>query len=662
MTDSYSLITSIATAFGLALPFGYVAEKFLRSPALVGYILAGLAVNIIPGLPPINGDVLQQLADIGIMLLMFGVGLHFSLKDLSMVKSVSIPGSVLQMALITTIGTLVSHFFWGWSIGGAVVLGLAISSASTVVVTKALEVRHLTADLNGQAAIGWLVMQDLISVVILVCLPPFADIVKGSGDVSLAAVALQLAKTLGGAAIFVVAMLVVGRKVMPWLLKLVAVTGSRELFTLAVLSCAIIIAYGASAIFNLSFALGAFFAGMVMRESSYSHRAAKDSLPLQDAFSVLFFVAIGMMLDFHIFLEHPFEVLAIVVVVLFFTTSISASLVLLLRWPLRTALLVGVCLGQIGEFSFILTSQGIDLGLVDKNMMSLVVAASIVLIMLNPGLFALEPRIEKYLTSRWKWAKSAEKANADVPYSQIPKNISSAFLDGHVVIIDYSKSNNELLRMLVATKRNTVMICDPNDPVEELKKRGFVVILGSATDPKVLEEASISTASLVVLPSFNMPRAYQIAQVIREQDKTVPLLCLVHSVEETTPFDLRDPNFEVLCENLMGALTLAAEAVERLLKPQDDQDVTEEQRQELRAFLKKEYESRVSTEAQKPGTPVPEFDTMPEADLQANLGQIVSKKSSAPKQDFDNEGKKFGFEMGKALSKLRFWRKNEGSN
>lgn len=657
MTESYSLITSIATAFGLALPFGYVAEKFLRSPALVGYILAGLAVNVIPGLPPIDSAVLQQLADIGIMLLMFGVGLHFSLSDLSMVKSVSIPGSVMQMAIITTIGTLVSHFFWGWDIGAAVVLGLAISSASTVVVTKALEVRNLTSDLNGQAAIGWLVMQDLISVVILVCLPPFADIVHGSNAVSFTAVGMQLAKTLGGAALFVAAMLLVGRKVMPWLLKLVAVTGSRELFTLAVLSCAIIIAYGASAIFDLSFALGAFFAGMVMRESSYSHRAAKNSLPLQDAFSVLFFVAIGMMLDFHIFIEHPFEVLAIVLIVLLLTTTVSAGLVLLLRWPLRTALLVGVCLGQVGEFSFILTSQGIGLGLVDKSMMSLVVAAAIILIMLNPGLFALEPRLEKYLSNRWKWARTAETANSDVPYSDVPKNVSAAFLDGHVVVIGYSKASNELLRMLIGTQRNTVMICDPDDPVEELKKRGFVIIMGSPSDPAVLERASIATASLVVLPFFNMGRAYQIAQVVRSMDKTVPMLCLVHSVEETTPFDLRDPNFEVLCEDLMGALTLAAEAIERLLKPQDDQDVSEEQKQALRAFLRKEYESRVSTNAQKPGTPIPEFDTMPPEDIAAHLNKTVTQKSAAPKKAKGNEGKRFGFTLGQTVSKLRFWKR-----
>ena len=252
------------TGFGLALPFGYLAERFLRSPALVGYILAGVAVGIIPGLPPVNEAMIEQLAEIGVMLLMFGVGLHFSVRDLLNVRTAVVPWAAVQMMVTAILGACVAMGFWHWSFGAAVLFGLTISCASTVVVTKALELRRMTNEINGQVAIGWLVMEDLMSVVLLVCLPPFAQAVQGA-DVSLSAVAWKVATTLIWAAVFVVLMLVAGRKVMPRLLREVALTGSNELFTLSVLGCAIVIAYGAGAIFNVSFALGAFFAGMVMQ-------------------------------------------------------------------------------------------------------------------------------------------------------------------------------------------------------------------------------------------------------------------------------------------------------------------------------------------------------------------------------------------------------------
>ena len=262
--QNYSLITSLVTGFGLALPFGYLAERFLRSPALVGYILAGVAVGIIPGLPPVNEAMIEQLAEIGVMLLMFGVGLHFSVRDLLNVRTAVVPWAAVQMMVTAILGACVAMGFWHWSFGAAVLFGLTISCASTVVVTKALELRRMTNEINGQVAIGWLVMEDLMSVVLLVCLPPFAQAVQGA-DVSLSAVAWKVATTLIWAAVFVVLMLVAGRKVMPRLLREVALTGSNELFTLSVLGCAIVIAYGAGAIFNVSFALGAFFAGMVMQ-------------------------------------------------------------------------------------------------------------------------------------------------------------------------------------------------------------------------------------------------------------------------------------------------------------------------------------------------------------------------------------------------------------
>lgn len=331
MSSSLPLLTSLVTGFGLALPFGYLAERFLRTPALVGYILAGVSAGLIPGLPAVDESLLEQTAEIGVMLLMFGVGLHFSVRDLVSVKGVALPGAVAQMALATLLGTLFGHFVWGWNFGSAVLFGLTLSCASTVVVTKALEIRGLTYQMNGQVAVGWLVVQDLVTVFIMVCLPPFAQVVLGEGNVSGAAIVGDLAKTLAGVVLFVVLMMVAGKKALPWVLKLVAATGSRELFTLAVVLIAIGIAYGATAIFEVSYALGAFFAGMVMQESRYAHRAAKNSLPLQDAFAVLFFVSVGMMLDWRIFIDRPVDVLFVAALILLGTTSVSFGLVLLLR-------------------------------------------------------------------------------------------------------------------------------------------------------------------------------------------------------------------------------------------------------------------------------------------------------------------------------------------
>ena len=584
---TYSLITSLVTGFGLALPFGYFAERFLRSPALVGYILAGVAVGVIPGLPPVNADMIEQLAEIGVMLLMFGVGLHFSVKDLLNVRTAVVPWATVQMVLTASLGACVAMGFWQWSFGAAVLFGLTISCASTVVVTKALEIRRMTNEMNGQVAIGWLVMEDLTSVVLLVCLPPFAQAVQGA-DVSLADVAWKVATTLVWAAVFVVLMLVVGRKVMPRLLREVALTGSNELFTLTVLGCAIVIAYGAGAIFNVSFALGAFFAGMVMQESRYAHRAATDSLPLQDAFSVLFFVSVGMMLDWHVFLEHPLEITLVVMIIILCKMTFSTTFITLAKWPLETALTVAACIGQIGEFSFILAAQGISLKLVDQSMMSTIVAASIITIALNPLLFIAAPKLMRALTSRFTWARKAAMRQA--PFAQMPEDTPREMLDGQVIVVGIpTEGSHAFFDSLHKAKRRTIVICGGSAPVDELRERGFGVLFGDPTDPTVLVQAHVLSAGVLVIPAGPAALAKDVVAAVRQLNKKLPIVVLTKNVDDFTFFDESDKNLKVLCAPLVTSLTVAAISIEELLQREESTADDAANRRTVRDLIDEEY-------------------------------------------------------------------------
>lgn len=599
MSDSYSLITSLVTGFGLALPFGYFFERFLKTPALVGYICAGLAVGFFPGLPPINAGMLEQLAEIGVMLLMFGVGLHFSVRNLFAVKSLAIPGALLQMSLATILGALFATFIWDWNIGQSVMFGLTISCASTVVVTKALEIRRLTTAMQGQAAIGWLVVQDLVSVLFLVLLPPFAQVIHGSGDVSAGAVALDVAKTLAGVALFVFLMLVAGRRVLPWILTQVAATGSRELFTLTVLGCAIVIAYGASAIFHVSFALGAFFAGMVMQESRYAHRAATNSLPLQDAFAVLFFVSVGLMLDWHIFIERPAEVLAVVLIIMGVTTTVSFALSVLLKWPLDTAFTVAACLGQIGEFSYILAQQGISLGLADSKMMSLIVAASIVTIALNPLLFALIPKLKRVFVLRFAWAKHAAMRSA--PEESLAAQTSSEFLDSQTIVVGTGDSTKALFDMLEEKKRRTIVIAAANAPIEALKARGFKVIAGDAADPMVLVQAHVASAAVLVIADRDPLDARRIFNTARELNNKLPVVVRLNHIEDGSVFPSEDDNLRILCTDLLTSLALSSAVLRCLMAVPETEDEEDEPTDEmkpaerLRQIFEAEYRRSVDS-------------------------------------------------------------------
>ena len=395
MHHNISLITTIVSAFGVALILGFIAEQ-IKVPTIVGYLMAGILIG--PATPGFVADthIASQLSEIGIMLLMFGAGLHFSVNDLLAVKHIAIPGAIIQMGFATLLGIFIT-WHWGWPIGSGLVFGLALSCASTVVLIKALEAQGLTHSLNGRIVIGWLVVEDLITVIVLVLLPVLSKLLGGSlpPDIQSHSIWLTIAGKSLEVGTFIALMLIVGRRLLPWLLWQVARTGSRELFTLAVVATAIGIAYGASELFSVSFALGAFFAGMVMRESEFSHRAAEESLPLRDVFSVLFFVSVGMLFDPAILIQQPMHVLEVVAIIVMGKAIIATLLVMAFGYPLMTALVIAASLAQIGEFSFILGVLGLSLGLLPPEGMPLILAGALISIALNPFLFAVIKLIKK---------------------------------------------------------------------------------------------------------------------------------------------------------------------------------------------------------------------------------------------------------------------------
>ncbi|WP_022979253.1 cation:proton antiporter, partial [Ideonella sp. B508-1] len=402
------LIVTLAAALGLALLLGFVALR-LRLPALVGYLVAGVALG--PHTPGYVADMglASQLAEIGVMLLMFGVGLHFSVADLMAVRRVAVPGAVVQMAVATAMGAGLA-VFWGWSLAGAMVFGLALSVASTVVLLRALEARGTLESHEGRIAVGWLVVEDLAMVLVLVLLPALVGLAGTSGasaeDAAAPSLGWAVLRTLLAVGAFVALMLLVGRKLLPRLLWLISRTGSRELFTLAVIAVALGIAYGASAFFGVSVALGAFFAGLVLRESEFSHRAAEESLPFRDAFAVLFFVSVGMLFDPRVLLERPLQVLAVTAIIMLGKSLAAMGLVLLLRYPLQASLSVAASLAQIGEFSFILVGLGASLHVLPPEAESLVVAGALFSIALNPLLFSLVEPLRRAVLARSRWART----------------------------------------------------------------------------------------------------------------------------------------------------------------------------------------------------------------------------------------------------------------
>jgi monovalent cation:H+ antiporter-2, CPA2 family len=426
MPHDVTLIATIAVAFVLAFVFGFLANR-LRLPPLVGYLIAGVAMG--PYTPGMVADsaLASQLAEIGVILLMFGVGLHFSLADLLAVRRIAIPGAVAQIALATAIGAAMA-MLWGWSLGGGLVLGLCLSVASTVVLLKAMEERNTVATPNGRVAVGWLIVEDLAMVLVLVLLPAMAEMLGGHADPHAppgGSLASTLAITLVKVATFGAVALLIGPRVMPWLLRHAARTGSRELFTLAVLALSVGIAYGAASLFGVSFALGAFFAGMVLNESDLSHKAATNSLPLQDAFAVLFFVSVGMLFDPTIVTREPALLVSVLLLVLVGKALIALGIVWLLGYPASTGLTVSASLAQIGEFSFILAGLGMTYGLLPKEGLSLILAAALISITVNPLAFSAAARTMEAIRRRPR-LQAALEDERQVQYQRLQEELEVA--------------------------------------------------------------------------------------------------------------------------------------------------------------------------------------------------------------------------------------------
>ena len=531
MPHDVTLIIMLAAAFGAALVLGWLAHR-LRLPAIVGFLAAGVLIG--PATPGYVADMAlaSQLAEIGVMLLMFGVGLHFSLDDLMKVRGIALPGALLQIAAALAMGYGLATW-WGWSWGAGLVFGMTLSVASTVVLLKALEARGLLESGDGKIAVGWLVVEDLVMVLVLVLLPVVAPLMlpDGSGDaVTGKALGAAIGLTVLKVTAFFVVMLVVGRRVYPKLLWAVAKTGNRELFTLAVVSSAIGIAVGAAALFDVSFALGAFFAGMMMRESDFSHRAAEESLPLRDAFAVLFFVSVGMLFDPAVLLEEPLRVLAVVGVVVVGKTIAAILVVRALRYPWRTALTVGSSLAQIGEFSFILAGLALALGLLGQEAMSLVVAGAVVSIAINPLLFAAIEPLKKRLEA--KGAAQARPQDLADPLSVLPDHVEERHLRDHVVLVGHGRVGRVLAEQLKARAVPFVVVETQRDVVEALRGRGQPAVLGDAQRPEVLVQAHLHHARLLVVAAPDLLAVRQIAQTARALRPAVRILLRTHSADE----------------------------------------------------------------------------------------------------------------------------------
>lgn len=566
MPHDVSLISTIAAGFGLALVFGFIAAR-LKVPPLVGYLLAGILIG--PATPGFVADVglAGQLAEIGVMLLMLGVGLHFSVADLMAVRRIAIPGAVLQIAVATVMGLAVGYA-WGFGLGGALVFGLCLSVASTVVLLKALEARGVLESMNGRIAVGWLVVEDLVMVLVLVLLPPLAPLLGGqaaaghqAGDQGLWA---TLGITFAKVAAFIALMLIVGRRVFPKLLWWVAKTGSRELFTLCVVAAAVGVAFASAKLFDVSFALGAFFAGMMMRESEFSHRAADESLPLRDAFSVLFFVSVGMLFDPMVLLQEPLRVLVVVAIIMVGKTLAAVALVLAFRYPMNSALTVGASLAQIGEFSFILAGLGIALGLLPQAGHSLILAGALISIALNALLFrAIEP-VQDWLRERSPLARRLEMR--DDPLAELPTSVHPAFLSGQVVLVGYGRVGRRIAQQLDEHHVRYVVAEQNRERVEELRARNVPAVSGDATDPGVLIQAHIAQAGMLVVTTPDTFGARQMIQTAKTLNPTIEVVVRAHSDDEAALITQEQLGTAFVGEHALAA-TMGSHVLSRMRPP-----------------------------------------------------------------------------------------------
>ena len=520
MGGDTTFIATIVVGLGLAFAFGALANR-LKVPLIVGYLLAGVAVG--PHTPGFvaNQQLASQLAEVGVILLMFGVGLHFSPGDLLAVRKIVVPGAMLQILASTLFGMAIGLLL-GWSVGAALVFGLALSVASTVVLMRALQDRRLLDTDRGRVAAGWLIVQDVLMVLVLILLPPLASLLDGElmrpQRVDLGAVALAIAVTFGKVAGFVALMLVVGRRIVPLILHYVAHTGLRELFRLAVLAVALGVAFGAAELFNVSFALGAFFAGMILSESELSQRAAEESLPLRDAFAALFFISVGMLFDPFVVLHEPLPLLATLLVVMVGNAGVAFLIVRWLGYPMGTALTIAAGLAQIGEFSFILADLGIGLRILPERARDLLLGASILSILLNPILFAAKERL------RLRRAQRDAGAGIPVPPPEAEPEIVPTALRDHVVLVGCGRVGQIVCDGLLAEGWPVFVIEEGNATVDRLRARSIEAIAGNAARPELLEAANLAQARMLFVA---IPNAFEAGQIIEQARKANTSLQIV---------------------------------------------------------------------------------------------------------------------------------------
>jgi monovalent cation:H+ antiporter-2, CPA2 family len=562
MPHPSSLITTIVAGLALAFLFGTLAHRFRISP-LVGYLLAGVLVG--PFTPGFVADqaLASELAEIGVILLMFGVGLHFSVKDLLSVKAIALPGALLQMAFATLLGYGLARLM-GWSPAAGVVYGLALSVASTVVTLRALQDRRLVETERGRVAVGWLVVEDFAMVLVLVLLPALAGLFGAGGDQPGAAspgtsdlnnILMALALTLGKLVAFVILMLVVGRRVIPWVLHYIVHTGSRELFRLAVLVIALGVAYGSAALFGVSFALGAFFAGMILSESPLSQQAAAESLPLRDAFAVLFFVSVGMLFDPRILLAAPWPVLGTFLIVVLGNPLAAFLITRAFRRPVATALTMAASLAQIGEFSFILSGLGIQLHLLPDQARDFILAGAILSIMVNPLFFALIERLKPWLE---RHAAGPEAALALEPAAPVELPVSR--LAGHAVLVGFGRVGRLVGEALLGSDRPILVVEDRAELVSELAGRGVEAIAGNAATPLVARAANIAQARWLIVAIPNAFEASQIVEQARAANPTLEIVARAHSDAEVDY--LKGYGADLI---IMGEREIARAMIEHLL-------------------------------------------------------------------------------------------------
>lgn len=531
MPHDVDLIVLLAVGFGLALVFGYLASR-LKLPPLIGYLIAGIVIS--PNTPGIVADLAlaNQLAELGVMFLMFGVGMHFSLADLLQVRRIALPGAILQISVATVLGMGLT-LLWGWSFGSALVFGLCLSCASTVVLLKALGDRGLLQSVNGKIAIGWLLVEDLVMVLVLVLLPATGVLLggqslqaHGSHDSIVMMLLLTLLKVSG----FIAFMLIIGKRLIPLIMQFVARTGSRELFTLTVVAAAVSIAYGSYAIFGVSMALGAFFAGMVVKESDFSHRAEEETLPLREIFSILFFVSVGMLFDPRILIEQPLHILMVVIIIIVGKTLAAMALVLFFRYPLNTALTVGASLAQIGEFSFILATLGVSLKLLDLDAQNLILAGALISITLNSFVFsAIEP-LQRWIRSRSHLARLLERSSD--PLAMLPDEISQEQLRDQVVLVGYQAIGRQLTQLLQAQHIKVVIAEENRETVEKLRAKNIPAVTGHATEPGVLIQAHIMHARLLAISPRDIVDIHQIINIAKQLNPQIQILLCAESAEE----------------------------------------------------------------------------------------------------------------------------------